>query len=106
MKKNEQGSFQRRFVCIVPHMFLYYFENEMADTPRGIIDLELLDNITREHDVLKLSTADEHNWRSVSHPTLSVLFSSPPSNPVWPLFTYRTDPSSSKTQTATPSPSG
>lgn len=67
MKKNEQGSFQRRFVCIVPHMFLYYFENEMADSPRGIIDLELLDNITREHDVLKLSTADEHNWRSVSH---------------------------------------
>eukprot|EP01033_Poteriospumella_lacustris_P001517 gene1517-1094_t len=64
MKKNEQGSFQRRFVCIVPHMFLYYFENEMADSPRGIIDLELLDNITREHDVLKLSTADEHTWRS------------------------------------------
>lgn len=110
MKKNEQGSFQRRFVCIVPHMFLYYFENEMADSPRGIIDLELLDNITREHDVLKLSTADEHTWRSVSVPhgpraraPPPPAMSSPPSNPV---HVSHTDRSSSKTQTATRSPSG
>lgn len=64
MKKNESGSFQRRFVCLVPHLFLYYFDNEMSEAPRGIIDLELLNNISSEpNNVIKLSTGDDDNWR-------------------------------------------
>jgi hypothetical protein len=65
MKKNEQGQFQRRFVCMVPHMFLYYFENEMSEAPRGVIDMELLHNISSEpNNVIKLATEDEDHWRS------------------------------------------
>ena len=25
VKKNEQGSWNRRYACLVPHLFLYYF---------------------------------------------------------------------------------
>lgn len=39
-KKNEQGTFHRRYCVLVPHLFLYYYENETSDTPRGIIDLD------------------------------------------------------------------
>ena len=65
MKRNEQGQFHRRFVCTVPHMFLYYFDNEMADAPKGIIDLELFTKIEIESDneTIKLSTQDENGLR-------------------------------------------
>lgn len=65
MKRNEQGQFHRRFVCTVPHMFLYYFDNEMADTPRGIIDLDLFTKIEIEPDneTVKLSTQEDVGLR-------------------------------------------
>lgn len=61
MKRNEQGNWQKRYLCIVPHMFLYYYDTDMADSPRGIIDLELYTNIMRDEGgkVLKLTTAEE-----------------------------------------------
>jgi len=61
MKRNEQGQYHRRFVCTVPHMFLYYYDNEMADGPRGIIDLELYTKIEIEADneTIKLSTQED-----------------------------------------------
>ena len=81
-KKNEQGQWQERYVCTVPHIFLYYFESETSDSPRGfvhlscprqrliyvlitgIIDLELLTNISTEGpSVLKLATMKEDTLR-------------------------------------------
>ena len=47
LKRNEQGQWQRRYICTVPHLFLYYFDSETSESPRGVIDLELYDNITR-----------------------------------------------------------
>jgi len=35
MKKNEQGMYQRRYVCIVPHTFMYYFDSDTSEAPRG-----------------------------------------------------------------------
>ena len=46
-------------MCIVPHMFLYYFDNEQAEAPRGIIDLELYHNTEREENGIRLVPADE-----------------------------------------------
>lgn len=65
LKMNEQGQFHRRFICVVPHMFLYYFDNEMADNPRGIIDLELFTKVEIEPDneTIKLSTQDDIGLR-------------------------------------------
>ena len=40
-KRNEQGGWHKVHACLVPHWFLYYFENEHAENPRGIIDLHL-----------------------------------------------------------------
>lgn len=31
LKKNEQGAWQRRYCCLVPHTFLYYFESKDAE---------------------------------------------------------------------------
>ena len=45
MKKNEQGTYQRRYVTFVPHSFLYYYENDESESPRGIIDMELYTSI-------------------------------------------------------------
>ncbi len=59
LKRNEQGSWQKRFVCVVPHTFLYYFDSELGDAPRGIIDLELYTNVNRDDGILKLESADE-----------------------------------------------
>lgn len=58
-KRNEQGNWQKRFVCLVPHMYLYYFDSELADAPRGIIDLELYPHVNRDDSMLKLESADE-----------------------------------------------
>lgn len=61
MKRNEQGQFHRRFVCTVPHMFLYYYDNEMGDSPRGIIDLELYTKVEIEPDneTIKISCQED-----------------------------------------------
>eukprot|EP01035_Chromulina_nebulosa_P021610 gene21610-27972_t len=62
LKKNEQGQWQERFICTVPHIFLYYFESETSESPRGIIDLELLTNISTEGtSTLKLATMKEES---------------------------------------------
>mmetsp|Transcript_2362 Transcript_2362/g.7285 ORF Transcript_2362/g.7285 Transcript_2362/m.7285 type:complete len:566 (-) Transcript_2362:91-1788(-) len=58
-KRNEQHSWQRRFCALVPQSFLYYFEDESADSPRGIIDLEFYTDISAQpNNVVKLATAD------------------------------------------------
>lgn len=55
-KKNEQGVWEKRFVCTVPHLFLYYYQSDNSEAPRGIIDLELYSNIIRENtNILKMS---------------------------------------------------
>jgi len=64
MKRNEQGHYQKRFLCIVPHTFLYYFDNETSESPRGVIDLELYHNIYRdENNALKLCVGEEEHLR-------------------------------------------
>ena len=50
-KKNEQGKLQDRFVALVPHTFLYYYDNDQSNDPKGIIDLENYENITVEETV-------------------------------------------------------
>jgi hypothetical protein len=48
---------QKRYCCLVPHMFLYYFESDVADSPRGIIDLEYFTDLDIQNEnVLKIST--------------------------------------------------
>lgn len=60
MKRNEQGVWHRKYCCIVPHTFLYYYDSDTADHPRGIIDLELFTNISvSEEGILKLAATDE-----------------------------------------------
>jgi len=41
-------------VCMVPHMFLYYFSEEDFDAPRGIIDMEYYTNVVVEDNVVSL----------------------------------------------------
>jgi hypothetical protein len=64
MKRNEQGVWQKRYMCIVPHMYLYYFDTELAEAPRGIIDLELYQNIEREENGGIKLVAGEESLRS------------------------------------------
>ena len=67
-KKNEQGIWEKRFVCTVPHLFLYYYQSDSSDVPRGIIDLELYTNIQRDNvNELKMTPiieSDRDNLRS------------------------------------------
>ncbi len=65
MKRNEQGVWHKKFICTVPHTFLYYFDSETAESPRGVIDLELYSNITCDDNILKLSPSDEEKLRFV-----------------------------------------
>lgn len=68
LKKNEQGNYQRRFLCLVPHTFLYYFDSDTADAPRGVIDIELYNNLSlegEEFDILKMATFDESRTRYI-----------------------------------------
>lgn len=61
-KKNEQGQFHWRYVCTVPHMFLYYYDTDHSEAPRGIIDLELFTKIDIEGDennILKLAVDED-----------------------------------------------
>lgn len=65
-KRNEQGTWQKRFICLVPHTFLYYYDNDTSDNPRGIIDMELYTNLSVEghsNDTIKMSTLDETSQR-------------------------------------------
>ena len=58
-KRNEQHSWQRRFCALVPQSFLYYFEDDESDAPRGIIDLEYYTDISAQpNNVVKLATGD------------------------------------------------
>ena len=64
LKRNEQGLWQKRFVCIVPHMFLYYFDSENSESPRGVVDLHLFTNLSIEGadgNILKLAPPPEAN---------------------------------------------
>lgn len=67
MKRNEQGQYQRRFICTVPHLFLYYFDSDTSDAPRGIIDLELYTNISTNNNTLKLASIQEDRLRFTTH---------------------------------------
>lgn len=59
LKRNEQGVWQKRFVCIVPHLFLYYFDSDQSDSPRGVIDLEYYTKCTADgENVLTLSPTE------------------------------------------------
>ena len=58
-KKNEQGSWQKRFVCMVPHMFLYYYDNELSESPRGVIDLEYFTQLSVDADNVMTMSARE-----------------------------------------------
>ena len=49
-KRNEQGNWQQRYACLVPHLFLYYFESETSSSPRGVIDLEYFTNCSVNED--------------------------------------------------------
>ncbi len=62
LKRNEQGVYHKKLICTVPHMFLYYFDNETSDNPRGVIDLHYYNDITVEGDlknIVKLSAPEE-----------------------------------------------
>lgn len=63
MKRNEQGQWQKRYLCTVPHMFLYYFDSDSSEQPRGIIDLELYTNISRYKNSLKIASVNEEKMR-------------------------------------------
>ena len=57
LKLEEGGVWRKRFICTVPHTYLYYFESHSSENPRGVIDLDFLIDISREdNNVLKLST--------------------------------------------------
>jgi len=44
MKKNEQGKWHQVQACLVPHWFLYYYDTDKEDEPKGVIDLQLYTN--------------------------------------------------------------
>ena len=80
LKRNESGVWQKRFVCIVPHLFLYYFDNDQSDSPRGIIDLEYFTNCTSDDEnVLTLSPMEGIPLRSfyfqIDDPTVFLIAS-------------------------------
>lgn len=56
MKRNEQGHYHKVMACVVPHWFLYYFDSDTADSPKGCIDLHFYMKMMIEGgNVLKLS---------------------------------------------------
>jgi hypothetical protein len=56
-----QGMWEKRFICTVPHLFLYYYQSDSAEVPRGIIDLELFSNISRDSsNVITVAPTMEH----------------------------------------------
>lgn len=88
-KRNEQGVWQRRYCCVVPHTFLYYFDTEPTGqpndsayatgdginndtaTPVGIIDLECYSHVNRlsvEDNIMELK------GDSITNPDLRSFF--------------------------------
>jgi hypothetical protein len=68
IKRNEQGVWQKRFVSVVPHTFLYYFDSDVAEAPRGVIDLHFYNSVVIEgmkQNILKLSGPDDSNLRYI-----------------------------------------
>lgn len=63
MKRNEQGVWHKKYVCSVPHIFLYYFDSDTAEAPKGVIDLELYNSLSVDGNVLKLAPANEDYLR-------------------------------------------
>jgi hypothetical protein len=66
MKRNEQGVWQKRQICILNHMFLYYYENESSDVPKGIVDLHLYKDLSIEGNdmnILKLTPPESSSLR-------------------------------------------
>ncbi len=48
MKKDKAGQWKERFVCTVPHTFLYYYDTDDprgSTDPRGVIDMEVKDKL-------------------------------------------------------------
>jgi hypothetical protein len=62
-KRNEQGVWHKKYICTVPHVFLYYFDSDTSESPRGIIDLELYSNLTIDGNVLKISSGNDETLR-------------------------------------------
>lgn len=58
MKRNEQGQWRRVVVSIVPHWFLYYFDSELSDTPKGIIDLHSYTRMAIDANTLTINTSE------------------------------------------------
>lgn len=50
-KKNEQGAYHRRYCVLVPHLFMYYYDNDAAEIPRGIIDLDFYTDTIEDGNV-------------------------------------------------------
>ena len=47
-KRNESNVWVKRWCAVVPHTFLYYFDNNKSSSqPVGIIDLECYSNVQR-----------------------------------------------------------
>lgn len=55
MKRNEQGVWNKKLLCTMPHMFLYYYDSETSDAPRGIIDLYYYTDYEVDDNVLILN---------------------------------------------------
>jgi hypothetical protein len=60
-KRNEQGVYNKKLVCTVPHMFLYYYDSELSEAPRGVIDLYYYTDMSVEGDgnILKIAAPEE-----------------------------------------------
>lgn len=59
LKRNEQGVWQKRYACLVPHFFLYYFDGDSSKEPQGVIDLEFCTDITVQTDnIIKICAGE------------------------------------------------
>jgi len=58
IKRNEQHVWQKRWCCVVPHTFLYYFDAEREGDPVGIIDLECYTSVNHGRDFVWELTGD------------------------------------------------
>ena len=55
----------QRLVCLVPHLFIYYFDNEQSESPRGIIDLEYFTNcVSNDEQIMTISPSEGVALRS------------------------------------------
>jgi hypothetical protein len=64
IKRNEQGTWHTKYICTVPHVFMYYYDTETSDFPRGVIDLELYTYASIDDgNILTLATHDEEKLK-------------------------------------------